>query len=376
MEFTVDKNTFADCVAWAAKVLPSRPDAPILSGIKIETFEDNTIQVSAFNYEVSAREMITGEVEETGEILVAGKLLADITRSLPGAVVHCKTDGGRLEIKSGNAKYSLQEMPLSDYPKLPIVPESIGSLPADDFKSGIQKVAFAADHTLGNNQSLSGIKLEFLEDQLRLIATDSRRLATFGLPWGGDQLQSEAPVVIKAKTVLDVARNLAPDSDTVEIGLKTDSELDTISFTSGSRITTSRLIDGGYPPNVMSLFADSYPIKVAVGKEALINALKRVALVSANQAVLKFREGEVELEAGQGDEAQAGEVIPCELTGEELNVIVQPAYLLDGLGAIDQSFSSLQFTADLNRIELGGQNSIESEKSGEFRYIFVPIRLR
>ena len=374
MEFTVDKTLFAECVAWAARVLPARPATPILSGIKIEAFDNNTIKISAFDYEVSAREIITAEVEQPGEILVTGKLLAEITRSLPGSTVHCQAESGRLQIKAGNSNYSLQEMPLSDYPKLPAVPQSIGSVPADAFKNSIQKVAFAAANREEANPIFTGVKLDFSDEQLNMIATDKVRLATFELPWQGDVVTSDTPVVVKAKVAQDVARSLSPNTDQVEIGLAIDNGLNVISFTSGDRVTTSQLLDGGFP-NVMGLFAESYPIKVSVGKDALINALKRVALVSDKETILNFREGEIELAAGQGDEANAVEIIPCELAGEEIKVAIKPSYLLEGLGVVDEGFASLQLSHPTKPIEIRGQTSIDAQGADEFRYLFVPIRI-
>jgi len=374
MEFTVDKNSFADSVAWAARVLPARPATPILTGIKIEAFEDNTIKVSSFDYEVSAREEINGEVETPGEVLVAGKLLAEIVKSLPGATVNCRINGGRLEIRSGNSNYSLQEMPLSDYPKLPVIPETIGSVPAEAFKNSIQKVAFAAANREEANPVFTGVKFAFTPEQVNMVATDKVRLAKFDLPWEGAEVTSSTPIVVKGRVVQDVSKSLAPDADRVEIGLAIDNGLNVISFTSGNRITTSQLIDGGYP-NVMGLFSDSYPIKVAVGKEALINALRRVALVSDREVMLKFREGEVELVAGQGEEANAVEIIPCELDGEDITIALRPAFLLDGLGVVEEGFASLHLTHPIKPVEMRGQDSVDAEGSDQFRYLFVPIRL-
>ena len=373
VEFTVDKNSFSDSVAWAARILPARPATPILTGIKIEALDDNNIKISAFDYEVSAREMISGDVEVPGEVLVAGKLLAEIVKSLPGATVSCRTNGGRLEIRSGNANYSLQEMPLSDYPKLPMVPETIGSIPADAFKNSIQKVAFAAANREEANPVFTGVKFAFNDDNVNMVATDKIRLAKFDLPWDGASVESSTPVVVKARVAQDVARSLSPESNQVEIGLAIDAGLNVISFTSGNRVTTSQLIDGGYP-NVMGLFADSYPIKVALGKDALMNALRRVALVSDREVILKFREGEVELVAGAGEEANAVEIIPCELDGEDITIALRPNYLIDGLSVLEEGFASLNMTHKIKPVEMRGQESIETSGSEQFRYLFVPIR--
>jgi DNA polymerase-3 subunit beta len=374
MELTVDKAVFAESVAWAARVLPNRPASPILAGLRIEAGDDNTVHISGFDYEVSAREQIYADVNVPGTILVAGRLLADITRALPGSKVSLRTIDGRVEIKSGNASYWLQEMPISEYPNLPNVPETIGHISAEIFKEAVGKVAFAAASREEANPVFTGVKLDFTSEVLSMFATDKVRLAKFDTRWQGAVPGNGTPVVIKAKVMQDVAKSLPADANAVEIGLSIDGGINLVSFKAGNRISTSQLIDGGYP-NVLGLFADSYPIKVSVAKEALLNALKRVALVSEREVILKFRQGEVELAAGQGDEANAAEIIPCELHGEDITIALRPSFLTDGLNALDLGFASLNLTHPIKPVEMRGQSSIGSEDDTQFRYLFVPIRL-
>lgn len=374
MQFNVDRSLFADTVNWAAKVLPARPASPILSGIKLEATFPNSITISSFDYEISARETINADVEEEGVILVAGKLLAEITRSLPADNVRCRTQDGKLEVVSGNSRYMLQEMPISDYPKLPPIPPSIGSISADDFRATVGRVAFAAATREEANPIFSGAKLDFNDDELSLIATDKVRLAVFSAPFSGKGAEIPAPVIVKARVLQEVARSLLPEQPQVEIGLALEGGISAISFTNGSRITTTQLIDGAFP-NVLGLFADSYPIKVTLSREALAAALKRVALVSDREVTLRFRQGEVELAAGQGEEANAAEILPATLEGEDITIALRPSFLTDGLSALSNDFASLHLTHPIKPVELRGTDSIEQPGDNTFRYLFVPIRI-
>ena len=82
MKVEVNTTSLADAVAWTTRVIDARPASPILAGIKLEAI-DGTLQLSTFNFEISARNHIEAGVDEAGSSVVQGKILADITKSLP-----------------------------------------------------------------------------------------------------------------------------------------------------------------------------------------------------------------------------------------------------------------------------------------------------
>ena len=97
MKFRVDRDAFADAVAWAARSLPVRPSAPVLSGLLIDASDEGLV-LSTFDYETSARATLTAEVADEGRALVSGRLLADICRSLPAKPVDLALDGSRVSL--------------------------------------------------------------------------------------------------------------------------------------------------------------------------------------------------------------------------------------------------------------------------------------
>ena len=118
MKVEVNSQALADAVAWTTRVIDARPATPILAGIRLEAI-DGTLQLSAFNYAISARHHIEAGVDEAGSVLVLGKLLADITKSLPAAKTYLSTDGSTMTITSGKSTFTMQLMPESEYPDLP-----------------------------------------------------------------------------------------------------------------------------------------------------------------------------------------------------------------------------------------------------------------
>src|SRR5450759_2145276 len=157
MKFRMDREALADAVAWTARSLPSRPTVPVLAGLLL-TVDGDTLTVSGFDYEVSARAEMAIDAGDPGAALVSGRLLAEITRSLPAQPVQFATEGTRVVLTCGTTRFALPTLPVDDYPTLPGMPEPAGSLESDVFAAAVAQVALAAATTsLSRDPAGSGI---------------------------------------------------------------------------------------------------------------------------------------------------------------------------------------------------------------------------
>ena len=174
MKLQVERDHLAEAVAWTARALPARPTAPVLAGMRLHAGSELTL--STFDYEVSAQANVPVITDEEGAVLVSGRLLAEIVRSLPARPVDLVTDGNRATLKCGSATFTLVLLPEEEYPSLPEMPPFVGSVGSDAMASAISQVAIAAgrDDTL---PALTGIRIEITGDTLTLVATDRYRLA-------------------------------------------------------------------------------------------------------------------------------------------------------------------------------------------------------
>jgi DNA polymerase III subunit beta len=126
VKIQVDRDALADAVAWTARALPARPAIPVLACMRLHAGEDLTL--SSFDYDVSAQASVPVVAEEEGTVLVSGRLLAEITRSLPARPVEISADGTRATLTCGSATFTLLTMPVEDYPTLPDMPPAAGSV--------------------------------------------------------------------------------------------------------------------------------------------------------------------------------------------------------------------------------------------------------
>jgi DNA polymerase-3 subunit beta len=375
VKFRVDRDVFADAVAWAARSLPVRPSTPVLSGLLIEAGQEGLV-LSTFDYETSARATLSAEVADEGKALVSGRLLADIVRSLPAKPVELTLEGARASLTCGSARFSLQTMPVEDYPTLPEMPTAAGTVKSDVFAHAVAQAVTAAgrDDML---PVLTGVRLEIDGTRISLLATDRFRLSIRELEWDPSTPDETLAALVPAKVLADTAKSLTSGSE-VTIALSAGGAGEGIigfegAAAGGVRRTTTRLLDGEFP-KVRSLFPSEHLTKALVSKAELVESVKRVSLVAErNTAVqLKFADGVVTLDAGSGEEAQASESIEAEINGEDLTTGFNPQFLLDGLTAIDEPTVELAFTQASKPVVISGAR--DGEDPG-FRYLLMPRRL-
>ncbi len=376
MKFQVNRDVFSEAVSFAVKLLPQRTTLPILSGVLIETSETG-LRLSSFDYEVSAQTEIAAEIEETGRILVSGRLLADIASRLPAAPVVFSTDEGRITVACGSARFTLLSMPVEEYPTLPSVSGRSGLLPAEDFSTAVAQVAVAASRD-DVTPVITGVQLEIAENSLSLVATDRYRVAIRQIDWDGGTEGSDAvTALVPARTLSEVGRTFG-HSGTISVSISTGDERELIAFTADKKTVTSLLIKGNFPP-VRRLFPETVDNYAVMNTAELIEATRRVSLVLEREAALRytFNLDGLTLEAIGSEQAQASETIDALLTGGETVVSLKPQFLLDGLGAVHSEYVRISFTKTDNPNKPGpvlitSQSSKDQPGADDYRYLLQP----
>ncbi len=374
MKFRVERDVLAEAVSWVARGLPARPPVPVLAGILVVADAEGTVTLSAFDYEVSAKVTVAADVTEPGTVLVLGRLLADISRNLPPRPVDVAVEGNKVQVTCGSSRFALLQMPADDYPTLPSSPEPSGTIDGHAFTQAVAQVSVAADK--GDTLPiLTGVRVEIEGEKMTLLATDRYRLAMRELTWNPAHTDASHVVLIPAKTLSDTARSLgAAGSIDLAVGGAAGGD-GLVGFEAGSRRTTTRLLDGEYP-KVASIFPTTSDTEAVIKTAELVEAVKRVALVAERNTPvrLRFNDGQVAIEAGAGDDAQASEAVEASVTGPEIEIAFNPHYLLDGLGAVGTAYSRISFTQPSRPAVLSGQEDLDGEPDLTYRYVLMPVR--
>lgn len=384
LRFRLDRDAFADAVAWVAKSLPSRPTVPLLAGVLL-TGSDNGLTVSGFDYEVSAEVQLAAEIASPGSVLVSGRLLSDITRALPAKPVEVQVEATRAALTCGNSRFSLPTMTVEDYPTLPTLPEETGVLSADLFAEAISQVAVAAgrDDTL---PMLTGIRVEISGNTVVLAATDRFRLAVRELTWSSAP-GTEAAVLVPAKTLAEAAK-ASGDATEVHLALGAGPAVGSeglLGIASAGKRSTTRLLDAEFP-KFRQLLPSEHLAVATIGVAELTEAIKRVALVADRgaQVRMELSEGTLRLSAGAEDVGRAEEDLQVDFVGEPLTIAFNPTYLTDGLGSLHSEKVSMGFTDPKKPAVLRPAGDDDPALSGagpfpavasDYVYLLMPVRL-
>ena len=384
MKIRLERDVLAEAVQWAARSLPLRPSVPILAGLLVRA-ESEGVTFSSFDYETSAQIHVTAAVADEGQALVSGRLLADISRSLPAKPVDITADDTKVELICGSARFTLQTLPVADYPSLPAMPEATGTVPSAAFAQAVSQVVVAA----GRDELLpvfTGVRVEIDDDTISLLATDRYRMALKELTWNPSRPQISATALVPAKVLSETSRSMTAGEE-IALSLTDGGAGDgIIGFEghgpAGQRQTTTRLLDGEFP-KVRHIMDTPALMNVRVSTTEAISAAKRVALVAERNTSLRMLIGEgfVTLEAATGDQAQASEAIEAtieQLGGGDLAVTAagfNPSYLLDGLGAFDTPYVNFGFTAPSKPCQLTGLDTLDSNPRTDYRHVIMLMRL-
>jgi len=392
MKFTVERDALAEAAAWVARALPSRPVIPVLAGLLLRAEEGGGLTLSCFDYEVSARMRVPAEVSEPGTALVPGRLLVEITRSLPSKPVDFGPDPEGMSMTCGEAAFTLVTLPAEEYPELPELPQLAGTADGGVFAAAIGQVTPAAsrDDTL---PMLTAVSLELSGETMTLAATDRYRLAVRDLDWEpapGALDLGPVSALVPARTLADAARIMTAGKP-VRIFLRHDDSASgaadadgtdggdaMIGFETGERRLTTRLLAGEFI-KYRSRFPAEFGCEAEVPAGAFTEAVRRVSLVAerGTPVQLSFAPGRVTVVAATQGQARARESLPADFTGDEPDIAFSPHYLLDGVVAAagPDGEETAGARVRLRFTSASKPAVITQGTDGDFHYLVVPQRV-
>lgn len=361
MRIRAERDELADVFSRANRAVGLRPAQPILQGVLCETI-GSKLRVTGTDLEMTVRTTADVDVQREGRVVVPGRLATEAIRKLPSGSVTVEANDAEVVITGRGPKFSLRELPTADYPELD-EPRLEGSQGVDGELLGnsINQVAVAASSD-GARPILTGVLFEPTDEGVRLVATDSYRLALRELE--GFSL-AEAGLV-PARGLKELTRSVGDKKMQMLVGTRE------IVFGSTRGSLTLRLIEGNFP-NYRSLLPDSYPNHLVVGKEQLLDALSRAALVAEDHIPVRItmRDGGAEMTVTRQDVGGEVEHLPGEFEGtaEEVLIAFNPKYLSEGVSAIASDEVQIEVSDGLKPAVLRGVGD------NSFLYLLMPVRI-
>lgn len=364
MKFRAERTALADAVSTAQRAVGSRGGTtPAMGGIKV-SLGHGSVEFVGTDRELTIRVGVAAAVDGTGEAVLPARLLSEIISRIDADTVTVDFVGDDVAISAGRFSTELRTLPAADFPQVPAPTGTGVKITGAAFADALRQVVPAASKEEAR-PILTGVLLAAHEGGLRMVATDSYRLAMRDLEGFGEVAADRRPLV-NAKALAEVQR-ITGDSE-LEVVLD---ERD-VTFRVGSVTVTSRLIEGAFP-DYKDLIPADYPNRLVVSREALAGAVSRVRLVAQGRdaAPISLQMGAdgVELSARAQDVGEAHESVDATFTGTELKVAFNPQYLLEGLEAAGTDEVAIETVEPLKPAVLRGVGT------EGFVYLLMPVRI-
>jgi DNA polymerase-3 subunit beta len=380
VKFRCERDSLVEVLTTAGRAVSARTTAMALSGVRIEA-SGNHLAVVGTDLDLTVHASTEAIGISDGVCVAPARLLADIVRSLEPGAVTIESEGEKVEIGAARSRFSLRTFPVDDFPTLPEPPQPATFLPADHLASALRQVVRAASSD-DARPLLTGVLIAAEGNGVRLVATDSYRLAMRDID-GSDALVDSAQILVPARALAELQRLSVLGSAGKESSSPSDGESTPgptvglsvgdhdVTFTAGGVKVSTRLLDGSYP-DYRQLIPAEYPNRLHVGKDSLLDALRRVRLLVRDNTTpvrLSMRPGGVDLTVVSQEVGDASETVDADFDGTELTIAFNPTYLIDGVEAVTGDEVLLE-TVDATK-----PATVRAAEETNFRYLLMPVRV-
>ena len=396
MEFVISKNALQKELGFVQGIVERKNTIPVLSNILIESVGENNLRITGTDLDVTIRCETEADLRTPGSMCVGARKLFEIARVLPDAPVHFrKEENNWASVKCERSNFRIAGVERDTFPELPAFRSTPIRMPADIFKTFIDRTIFAI--TLEESRyTLSGAKFMLDSEGARMVTTDGHRLAYIERQDLKEKAVTEPlDALIPRKTLAELVKLTTGYEG--DIGLGADSNH--IYFEVGSRLLISRTLTGQFPNYEMVIPKDNDK-RAIFDAEEMKTAIRRVSLMAderTRSVRLTIRENEIEIGAQSSEEGEANEKVTAEYTGEEVQVGFNAQYLqefLNVVGAgeaeatetteketsgetvrVKESGSRLKIAFEFKDGNAQTQMNIAGDKNYDYKYIVMPLRI-
>jgi DNA polymerase-3 subunit beta len=369
MEILVRRNDLVKELQLVQGIVERKNSIPILSNVLAEA-RTGELRISATDLDVSLRCGCAAQVVEEGAVTLGAKKLYEIVRSLPESDVSVKVEGDAwARIKCERVEIKMAGLPGEDFPSLPEArPGKAVDIPVAVLRALIQRTAFAITAE-DARYYLAGALLVLDKDAAAMVATDGHRLA-WAQRKAALKVAETTRVLVPRKAITELARLVEEmGGEDVVSFQQGDGHL---IFAAGGRTLASKMVEAQFPAyeKVVGVTGDK---KVAVGRELLQSAIRRVSLLSSERGravKMSLDEGRLEVSASSPEFGEARESLPLEYAGDAVEIGFNAQYLLEFLAVVGTDEVALE----VKDAESQGLLCPVGEDGGDYRYVVMPMR--
>ncbi len=369
MKFTVESGELQKSLMKISGAVPSKSTLPILENI-LCTLAGNKLTIVATDLEISMSATLDVRGSEDGTIAVPAKRVMDTLRALPNTqlVFNADISNNKIKMITENGEYNLRGEQSQDYPAIPeFKGENEITFDGSLISSMISKTIFSVS-TDELRPAMTGLLLQFKENELCTVATDGHRLVRV-IYTNIKQSKPHKDIIIPAKALILISKVLEEGTNKISV------DSTHVKFSFKSFTLTSRLIEENYP-NYESVIPLDNNKKLAIDRNALLSSIRRVSLYSSNtthQIRLSMKKNELKISAEDVDfGGEAKEKIACKYGAEDLEIGFNATYLIDILSHIDSEEVIFSFGSAVKAVIVSQAVKKEDE---DVLMLVMPMRL-
>jgi DNA polymerase-3 subunit beta len=362
VKFRCERDVLVEALGAAGRASTTRNALPVLSGLRMAV-EGNRLEITGSDLDMTITISVEVAGAADGVAVLPAKLAADIVRHFEPGAIEVDATGERPRVSGGRSEFFINAMPADEYPtRAEPAGESV-SIASGELADGLRQVVKAASRD-DSRPVLTGVLMAAEDGGLRLVSTDSYRLAVRDLP-GADVLREGQQVLVPHRALDEVARLLEDDSNVTLVLGSGD-----VAFEIGDLHVSTKLLMGDFP-DYRKLIPEATSHPLIIGRQGLMDALRRVKLMAAEHTPvrLNMRPDLLELRTVNTDLGEAVEELDAKYDGDELTVAFNPEYLLQGLEVTSGDEVSIEST-DPSR-----PATLRSVDSSDFLYLLMPVRV-
>jgi len=358
----------------ALRIIKYNSTLPILNNFLLTT-DKGRLKISSTDLEIGFTSWVSSKILKDGSITVPAQLLSQFVNNLPNKNINLEVKNQKLYLSCDNIKASVNSLNPDDFPIIPKI-KNIFTLTINSkiLKESLNSVINSAALSSARPE-ISSVYLRIEPDQIKFISTDSFRLTHKTLFLSSEDLknkikldyQKSQNVIIPLRTAGEILRILGDKNIDVKISI----DQNQILFDLGDTHLISRLIEGNYP-DYEAIIPKSFETRCYLSKNSLEEAVKLSSCFSSrlNEVALKTNSSHSYLEvfSNNNEVGDHRAKIDSEIKGEDINIIFNWRYLLDGLKNINNDEVILEFNGDQKPA------AIKPAQNNDFFYILMPIR--
>lgn len=357
MKIEITRDNLVHALGRVQGIVEKKNTIPILSNVCLEAAAER-LNLTATDLEIGLSLSVPAIVDRGGKITVSAKKLFEIVRELPSGVLTLTAEENSwIHIESGNVEFKIVGLSPDEYPFFPDVSgEVVLSLNSGEFKEIISKTSFAMTND-EIKHNLNGIHIDWSEDSINFVATDSHRLALTSLGCDKDLNKPAKGIIIPRKGIIELMKNIEDESSIINFHLENNNIFASFEGT----IFFMRLVDGDFPNYrrvVPDLNNESTEIDIALFK----SCVRRISVLSndKNKGInIKLNSNKIEVSSSNNEFGEAKEIIEIHRESEqEIGVGLNAKFLLDVLNNLKNEKCNLYIKDSMSPVVITEKTNI------------------